>query len=201
MRSRKVVQFPDGSNYCQLSGCWLVFQLQYHILSCLNVNFVWYPISDPEPPMRLIFFVFLRAQYVAVILLICVPSTAPYQRFHLGRIEQLKWRQTDCKELHWTKEKWAQNVHPLCFKIETQQKGDYKYTHPMGKQGKSKLLCDINVYMRCVRVATFTIRSLAINITHLLHLMWTHIGFAMNIHGGLGNEWEDWIEQVHQFGM
>ena len=59
---------------------------------------------------------------------------------------------------------------------------------------------DIELFKRYVRAATFTHQAMSINITHKVHLMSTHIAFAMKIPGGLGKKREDWIEQGHQAG-
>ena len=58
----------------------------------------------------------------------------------------------------------------------------------------------IQQYKRFVRAAVFTHQTMAMSITHKVHLMWAHIATAMEVPGGLGNKREDWIEQGHQYG-
>ena len=61
VRQYVVVWFPDWPSYCQLGGCWLMLQLQFYIICCLNVSFVWYVLQIRSRAS--FFFIFLWAHY------------------------------------------------------------------------------------------------------------------------------------------
>ena len=61
---------------------------------------------------------------------------------------------------------------------------------------------DVKTYQRYVLAVVKGSKALQCTITHKVHMMLKHIKWQMTIiKGGLGNNMEDWVEQLHQAGM
>ena len=61
---------------------------------------------------------------------------------------------------------------------------------------------DVITYQRYVLAAIEGSKSLQCTVTPKVHMMHKHVEWQMmNIKGGLGDEMEDWVEQLHQTGM
>jgi hypothetical protein len=61
---------------------------------------------------------------------------------------------------------------------------------------------DTKTYRRYVLAVVHGNNALGCTVTPKVHMMLTHVAFQMRyIRGGLGDEMEDWVEQLHQTGM